>query len=108
MSSESGSSDSERIIVKVDIDLEDLVPGYLENRREDIDSILGDLEKADFESVRITGHSMKGSGGGYGFDRISDIGKIIEISAKEKNAEEIKKQVQELASYLDRVEVVYE
>ncbi len=108
MSSDSGSSDKERIIVKVDIDLEELIPGYLENRREDIDSILGDLEKGDFESVKITGHSMKGSGGGYGFDRISDIGKIIEISAKEKNVEEIKKQVEELTSYLDKVEVVYE
>ena len=51
---------------------------------------------------------MKGSGGGYGFDVISEIGKTIEQAAKDKNDDVIKNSVQELDSYLDRVEVVYE
>jgi len=51
---------------------------------------------------------MKGSGAGYGFDTISEIGKSVEQAAKEKNSEEIQKQVKALSAYLDRVEVVYE
>ena len=100
--------EEKKIVVKVDADLEDLIPDYLENRNKDIKSISESLEKGDFENVRIIGHSMKGSGGGYGFDRISEIGKTIEDSAKEKNLNEIKKGVEQLSHYLQNVEVVYE
>ena len=100
--------EQKKIVVKIDADLEELVPEYLENREEDVKSISELLEKDDFEKVRIIGHSMKGSGGGYGFDRISEIGKIIEDSSKEKNGNEIKKAVEELSQYLRNVEVIYE
>ena len=98
----------EKIVVKIDADLEDLIPEYLENRRADIKSIEEAINKEDFEAIRILGHSMKGSGGGYGFDVISEIGGIIEAAAKENNSDEIKKQNEKLVSYLYRVEVVYE
>ena len=101
-------NNNEKIIVHVDADLEELIPGFLQNRHEDIKTILNALEKGDYETVRILGHSMKGSGGGYGFDAITDIGHSIEDAAKEKNPEEIKKQVNALSGYLDRVEVVFE
>ena len=51
---------------------------------------------------------MKGSGGGYGLDAISDIGQSMEQAAKDGNREEIRKWAQELQDYLERVEVVYE
>jgi len=94
--------------VRIDKDLEDLIPGYLENRQKDIKSILSSLEKEDYESIRILGHSMKGSGGGYGFDSITGIGKSIEEAAKNKNISEIKKQVEELSYYIAGIEIAYE
>jgi HPt (histidine-containing phosphotransfer) domain-containing protein len=97
----------DKMIIKIDPDLADLIPEYLLNRRKDIESITSALASGDFESIRITGHSLKGSGGGYGFPGLTDIGKEIEISASEKNGENISKWVRELASYMDRVEVVY-
>ena len=102
------SESDEKIVVKIDPDLEDLIPDYLKNRRNDIETMRSDLSSGDFETIRITGHSMKGSGGGYGFDHITEIGKCIEDAAKAKNEDEINKQISELASYLDRVSVVYE
>lgn len=102
------SEDDEKIVVKIDPDLEDLIPDFLKNRHTDIETMRSALSSGDFETIKITGHSMKGSGGGYGFDRITDIGKGIEDAAKEKNGDEIKKQVNELASYLGRVSIVYE
>ena len=98
----------EKIVVHVDADIEELVPGFLQNMREDVKTILDVLEKGDYETIRILGHTMKGSGGGYGFDAITNIGHSVEEAAKGKNSEEIKKQVNELSSYLDKVEVVYE
>ena len=51
---------------------------------------------------------MKGAGGGYGFDYISEIGVAIEVAAKEKNTEDIRNWVNELSAYLEKVEVVYD
>ncbi len=64
----------EKIVVQVDADLEDLIPGYLQNRRQEVDSILQALENQDFEAIRVLGHTMKGTGGGYGFDAITEMG----------------------------------
>jgi HPt (histidine-containing phosphotransfer) domain-containing protein len=99
---------SEKIIVHIDADIEELVPGFFENRHEDIKTILDALEKGNYDTIMLLGHSMKGSGGGYGFNAITNMGSSIEEAAKGKNSEEIKKWVAELSSYLDRVEVVYD
>jgi HPt (histidine-containing phosphotransfer) domain-containing protein len=98
----------EKIVVHIDADLEELIPGFFQNRREDVKSILLALEIGDYETIRILGHSMKGSGGGYGFDTITNIGHYIEQAAKDRNSEEIKKKTNELSSYLEKVEVVFE
>lgn len=98
---------SERIVVHIDADLEDLIPGYLENRQKDIKNMKNALVKGDYDTVRILGHSMKGSGGGYGFDEISEIGKLIEESAKQKDDEAIRKLIERLSNYLERINIIY-
>jgi len=102
-----GSQDG-KILVRVDPDLLDLIPGFLDNRRKDISAIQEALARGDFETVRILGHSMKGAGGGYGFDAITDIGAALEQAAKNADRDEIRKQIDELSTYLDRVEVMYD
>jgi len=97
----------DKIIVYVDSDIEDLVPGFLENRGRDITSIKEALSNNDYEAIRIIGHSMKGTGGGYGFDSISDIGSSIETEAENRDSEKIREQTEKLSSYLKCVEVVY-
>ena len=98
----------ERIIVIVDAEIEDLIPGFLENRRNDVTTLEQALAEGDYETIRALGHTMKGAGGGYGFDAITDIGSSLEQAAKERNAEEIQRRVGEFADYLERVEVDYE
>ena len=97
-----------KIVVTVDADLEDIVPGYLENRQKDIVEMTGAVENGEFETIRVLGHRMKGSGGGYGFDQITDIGFALENASKEENGDEIRARIDELRDYLARVEVVYE
>ena len=98
----------EKNIVKVDQDLEDLIPGFLKNRFKDIDDIHKALEVRDYEKIRIIGHSMKGAGGGYGFDYVTELGKAIEAAAKENQADSITKNVKLLSQYIESVEVVFE
>ena len=107
MTQNADAKPDKKIVVDIDSDIEDLIPGFLENRQEDVKSIYDALEKEDYETIRILGHSMKGAGGGYGFDEITDIGRSIEESAEGKNPEEVKKWVINLSNYLDRVEIVY-
>lgn len=99
---------SGRIIVHVDPDLADLIPGYLANRKMDIAAIREALDKHDLDRVRILGHSMKGSGGGYGFQTITDIGMVLEKNAKEGLDVGIRAQIERLEEYLRRIEVVYD
>ncbi len=96
-----------KILVSVDEDLSDLIPGYLENRAKDIREIASSLERGDFETIRTIGHKMKGSGAGYGFDRITEIGRAIEDAAGRSQEEEICRQAGFLKNYIDRVEVIF-
>ncbi|MDP2854479.1 MAG: Hpt domain-containing protein [Smithellaceae bacterium] len=96
-----------KIIAHVDSDLADLIPGYLANRKKDIAAISDALEKKDMDAVRIIGHSMKGSGGGYGFETITDIGMLMEKAAKENRDDDIRLQVKRLEDYLRHVEIIY-
>jgi HPt (histidine-containing phosphotransfer) domain-containing protein len=108
MTQQSALKQEEKIIVHVDPEIADLIPGFLENRHKDTETMDEALKQGDFETIQILGHSMKGAGGSYGFDAITDIGKSLEQAAKDKDAGGIQKLVQELAAYLDRVEVLYE
>ena len=101
-------SSAGRVQVVVDSSIEDLIPGYLENRQEDIQSISASLAEGAYEEIMILGHSMKGSGGGYGFDGISEIGQALELAAKEKDDGTIKRMVADLANYLEQLDIVFE
>jgi HPt (histidine-containing phosphotransfer) domain-containing protein len=96
-------SGDDKIIIKVDPDIADLIPGFLENREKDIEKMEDYLNSGNYEEIERLGHSMKGSGAGYGFDGISEIGGSIEIAGKEKDIEAIKEAIQKLRNYLDRV-----
>ncbi len=99
---------SEKIIVHVDPDLEELVPGFLDNRRRDVGTVREALEKGDWESIRITGHSMKGAGGGYGFDAVTEYGARLEQAAIAGDPAAVREAVADLEDYLARVQVVYD
>lgn len=64
------------------------------------------LAKGDFETIRIKGHSMKGSGGGYGFDEITEIGALLEKGAKAVDGVVVGELISRLADYLANIDVV--
>ena len=96
----------EKIIVHIDPDIADLVPGFLDNRRKDVEKLRALVRQGDFAAIKLIGHSMKGAGGGYGFDPITDYGAAIERAAQSGDAAEILAQTDLLAAYLEAVEPV--
>ncbi len=98
----------EESVAYIDIDLEDLIPEYLDNRREDIAAIRGYLDTGDLNEIQRLGHSMKGSGGGYGFGQITEIGSAIEEAAIASSIPEIQEAVDYLETYLSTVKIVWQ
>lgn len=94
-----------KILVTVDEDLLDIIPGYLERRHGDAATITGALAQGDYEQILRIGHSMKGSGGAYGFEAITTIGAALEQAAKRQDSRAIEEQLRVLQDYLERVEI---
>ena len=94
-------------VVYVDAEIKDLVPIFLKNQLEDVNSIVKACDQSDYEKIRILGHNMKGSGSAYGFDAISEIGAALEQCAKERNSEKVRMLANEVSVYLEHVAVVY-
>ena len=99
--------DQERIIVHVDPDIQEIIPQFLENTRDDVLVLRGALGRQSFETVRVLGHSMKGVGD-FGFDSIREIGAALERSAKDEDIDTIRNLVDQLSTYLDLVHVGFE
>lgn len=95
-------------LVHVDASFEPLVPKFMTNRKKEVVVMQEALTAKDFDTVRKVAHGMKGAGGSYGFDRITEIAASIEQAAKAGNASPIARDLPALSSYLDRIKVVYE
>jgi len=96
------------ITVRVRAILKDMIPGFLESRRKEVEAIRLALGSEEFESIRVMGHNMKGIGSSYGFPPITEFGRQLETAAVAKTPDEIIKAVDELADYLSRVKIVQE
>ncbi len=73
---------TDHLTVEICRDLEGIVPTFLGNREKDVRTLRDALIKHDFRTVQTIGHRMKGDGGGFGFDRITEIGAAMERAAK--------------------------
>ncbi len=98
----------DRILVHTNPKLADRVPAYLLNCRQNGIAMGEALDRVDFETVKYLGHQMKGSGGAFGFQAITEIGAALEQAADNSNTLASRKWVGELSNYLDRVETVSE
>jgi HPt (histidine-containing phosphotransfer) domain-containing protein len=97
--------DREPISVPIDEALIDLIPRYIQNRWADVEALEQALENEDFPTLQTLGHTMKGSGGGYGLHQVTVIGSGIEEAAKVFDSKAIRTWTEELKDYLQRVEV---
>lgn len=96
------------VVVHVDASFEPLVPKFMTNRKREITTMTEAVDKGDFETVRKVAHGMKGVSGSYGFPAMTAAATRLEQAAKVADGESISRDLTALASYLDRVEIVYE
>lgn len=95
------------IYVEIDEELEDIVPGFLENRRNDIVKLLSFYEERNYEELERIGHKVSGSAGGYGFHELGKIAKSIEVNAPKSNDDTLGQLISEFKSYVENLEIKY-
>jgi len=73
---------------------------YINHTSKELASIMEGLETKSFDSLRTFGHNIKGSGGMYGFDEVTEIGTVIEAAAKDEDMALIKSNLKDLDLFL--------
>ena len=101
------STDQPPHVVYVPNDLNDIFPGFLENRRKEIAAIPEHLDRGDFKQIRQWGHNMAGCGEGYGFPAISEFGRILETAAVNLDAPAVRECTATLSTLVNHVEIIY-
>jgi PAS domain S-box-containing protein len=105
-SSKKESRRMDPILVRAKPKYADRIPAYLQNCRRNVIVMLDALDRIDFETVTSLGHQMRGSGGMYGFQAITDISAALQQAAESADTDASRKWVGELSSYLDGVETI--
>jgi CheY-like chemotaxis protein len=85
--------------------IERLVPGYLASRKAEVHVLETAFASSDYQTIRVLGHNLRGSGNPYGFPAISRIGRCLESAAGTQSPDEIQLQIAALRDYLARVQV---
>ena len=96
-----------KFVVHLDNDIREIIPMFLAHRARDVQTIRTALEQSDFETIQVLGHKMKGTGSGYGFDGISEMGDQLELAAKNREGPAIQQLLEKLVYYLDNLEIVW-
>ena len=73
---------------------------YINHTFKELNTIKDNLGSPSFDSLRTFGHNIKGSGGMYGFNEITNFGLLIETAAKAGDLESIKSNLGELGIFL--------
>ena len=97
----------DRVIVEVDEDLSDLIPGFLTHKRADINTIFDAVTRRDYAEISRIAHRVKGEGGSYGFEVMTEIGRSLEQAAASHDDSAVTTLARQLLSYLDHVDVVF-
>ncbi|MBF0378795.1 MAG: response regulator [Desulfamplus sp.] len=97
----------ESYVFEIDIDLEDLIPDFLSNKKAEIASIADKLTDKDYESIRKIGHKLKGGFNMYGFDKLGEICSMIEDAAKTHDDNVIKDGLTQLEASFEVIKITY-
>lgn len=95
------------IIELIDPDLQELMERFFINSNEDLEEMKTSLASSDFETLARLGHTAKGTGFGYGFKGMGEIGADLEVAAKGGEKDECARQVERMAHYLANVKVEF-
>jgi signal transduction histidine kinase/DNA-binding response OmpR family regulator len=96
-----------RNLIRVEDGMEDVVPRYLAKRRAEVPVYSDAVARLDFDSIKQLAHKMRGTGAGYGFPVLTEIGGAMEKAAMAGDAARLGESIKHLALYLDSIDLKY-
>ncbi len=96
-----------RIIVQIHPRMKDIVPEFLKNSQKDVTALREAINQSDYATIVRMGHNIKGSCG-FGIDHLAEIGKCLESAGKDQDIATVRRWVDEMEDYLNRVDPVCE
>jgi PAS domain S-box-containing protein len=106
-SSPHGVNQVKRQQIEIEADLRDLVPNFLDHKRADLGTLRTAIDHKDYETISQIGHKMKGEGGSFGFDVVTAMGSVLEQAALNQDLTSANHTLDQLAEYLESIDVVY-
>jgi HPt (histidine-containing phosphotransfer) domain-containing protein len=95
-------------VVRPDPDLEDLIPSFMQNRKNELAEMESSLGQGDFDLIRRTAHTWKGISRPYGFVHLETLSKRLEVCGESESREDVDQVLSEIRDYLANVRIVYE
>jgi hypothetical protein len=95
----------DRIRLKVEPSVRELLPGFLENRRRDLERMREALRSGDLAAIRDVGQNIRCFSRVYGLEDLTALGEEIRCAAEECSTLRIVHLQGRLADYLSRVEL---
>ncbi|HMB96489.1 MAG TPA: Hpt domain-containing protein, partial [Tepidisphaeraceae bacterium] len=84
-----------------DPEMKDLVDEYVLRLPDEVSKLVELLNEQQMESLRRVAHQLKGSGGGYGFNKITELAAVADQSIKENAPiDRLKTEIDSLISYI--------
>ncbi len=82
-----------------------MVAEYVDRCRAALPAAKAALAGLDHHYLRVYGHGLKGSGGGYGIPKLTEMGSWIEEAARRGDAAGLQSQFAQLEIYLNRLDI---
>jgi hypothetical protein len=95
----------DKILLRAEPAVKELLPGFLENRRRDLERMRQALHAGDLAAIRDLGQNIRCFSRVYGLDALTELGEEIRIAAEARSTLRIVLLHRRLADYLARVEL---
>lgn len=94
--------ETSRTEVPIDADLMDLVPGFCEARKKEMQLLNEHLKNSDFEAIQRISHTVKGIAAPYGFPSLETLFRSLEVAAKQKDTPTMEQYLQSIQKYVEK------
>ena len=91
--------------VKIDRELEEIIPNYLKNREQDVVLISRYIAESNVKEIEVIAHKLAGSAGSYGFNMLGTYAKQLECASKNNDISQINILFTSIKEYLDCIEI---
>lgn len=95
-------------MIRIDKDLEEIMPMFLDNRRKDLIQLSEALSIKDFKIIETIAHKLAGNAGSYGLSHLSELGTKLEVAAMQQKEDDMINLITEYQQFMNTLQITFE